>query len=195
MIFILKTDITWHPEQINDDKYLLRANKTFTVPGNDFVEYDTGVNLNFPENCDVIFKLHGDTKLKLAGHILKYSNFESTRSTIIKVLNYSKDDVTIKETQHFLTFELLNKGQSETVAEPVAEQVAEQVAEPVAEQVAEPVTEPVAEPVTEQVAEPVAEPVAEQVAEPIADPVAEQVTEQVVALEEVPKKRKYVKRK
>jgi len=199
MISILKTDTTWRPEQVNEVKYILRSNKTFTVRSKDFVDYDTGINIDFPENCNIVFKLYNNDSLVLRDNVLEFSNYLSDKSTIVTVTNYSDESITIRDTQYFLSFETIPKShgnqlvvepavepvvepvtETETVAEPVAESVAEPLVETVAELVAESVAETVVEPVVETVAELVVEPVVESVAETVVEPVVETVAEIVV---------------
>ena len=47
MLEILKNDMTWQPEKVNDCKYILRSNKHVTINSKDFVDFDTGINLKF----------------------------------------------------------------------------------------------------------------------------------------------------
>ena len=109
MISILKTDTTWRPEQVNEVKYILRSNKTFTVPPKDFVDYDTGINLDFNENYNVVFKLYNNDSLVLRDNVLEFSNFLSNKSTIVTVTNYSNESITVRDTQYFLSFETIPK--------------------------------------------------------------------------------------
>ncbi len=220
MLSILKSDITWQPEPINDNKFALRANKSFVINSKDFEDYNTGINLKFGNKHRVVFKTLKN-ELVIANNLLEESNYDSMHGTKVRFLNYTDSPVHVAETEYFLTFELIeridtativdhsNETQTDLITEPVAEPVSETVVEPVAEPVvesvetvAEPVSETVAEPVVESV-ETVAEPVSETVAEPVVEPVVEPVTEPVAELVvepvtepvvEAPKKRKYVKK-
>jgi hypothetical protein len=205
MLSILKSDITWQPEPINDNKFALRANKSFVINSKDFEDYNTGINLKFGNKHRVVFKTLKN-ELVIANNLLEESNYDSMHGTKVRFLNYTDSPVHVAETEYFLTFELIeridtativdhsNETQTDLITEPVADPVAEPVSETLVETVAEPVVESVetvAEPVSETVAEPVVEPVVEPVTEPVAEPVVEPVTEPVV---EAPKKRKYVKK-
>ncbi len=217
MLSILKSDITWQPEPINDNKFALRANKSFVINSKDFEDYNTGINLKFGNKHRVVFKTLKN-ELVIANNLLEESNYDSMHGTKVRFLNYTDSPVHVAETEYFLTFELIeridtativdhsNETQTDLITEPVADPVAEPVSETLVETVAEPVVEsvetvaePVSETVVEPVAEPVVEPVAEPVVEPVAEPVVEHVTEPVAEpvaepVVEAPKKRKYVKK-
>lgn len=135
MISILKTDTTWQPEQVNEVKYILRANKTFTVPSRDFVDYDTGINLDFSDDCNIVFKLYNNDSLALRDNILEFSNYLADKSSIVRVENYTNDSIIVRETQYFLSFETIPKshGNQQIVQDEPAQAEPVQV-EPVKEE-------------------------------------------------------------
>ncbi len=187
MISILKSDITWYPEQINDTKYLLRSNKSFFVAAKDFIDYDTGINLNFSESKFILFKLHGlKSAMELASPVLKKSNINNSKSTILRIMNKTSEDIHVKETEYLLSFELIEKDQELSQCQPKMEAEAQAEAEPEPQAKAEPEPQAEAEPEPQAEAEP--EPQAEAEPEP-------QVEAEPEPQVEAPKKRKYVKRK
>jgi hypothetical protein len=211
----LKSDTTWQPELLNENKYLLRANKDLHINVGDFEDYLTGINFEVPKGFQVVF-----TSLMsglVTNSSLIESNYYSEKSTIARLVNKSNEIIDVAETEYILSFELIDKENintqpveskgntsvkntfqeptAEPVQEPTAEPVQEPTAEPVQEPTAEPVQEPTAEPVQEPTAEPVQEPTAEPVQEPVQEPTAEPVQEPVQEPTAVqPKKRKYVRR-
>jgi hypothetical protein len=109
MLNFLKSDNTWFPEQ-EEDFFVIRANKDFTINANDFEEYPVGIRFDFPEEYKVIIEIHESYKniLNISNNILMKSNYRSLKQTTVSIINKSRTDVFIKNTEKLLKCYLIN---------------------------------------------------------------------------------------
>ncbi len=172
----LKSDTTWQPELINENKYLLRANKDLNINVGDFEDYLTGVNFDVPSGYRVVFK--SLVTGLVTDSSLSESNYYAEKSTVARLINRSNDIIQVRETEYILSFGLIGKLQEETQQvvelksnkeirnefQTLAQEPTPESDEVPTESTLELAEEPTPEP-TEQVQEPTPEPT-EQVQEP-----------------------------
>ena len=108
----LKSDTTWQPELINENKYLLRANKDLNINVGDFEDYLTGVNFDVPSGYRVVFK--SLVTGLVTDSSLSESNYYAEKSTVARLINRSNDIIQVRETEYILSFGLIGKLQEET---------------------------------------------------------------------------------
>jgi hypothetical protein len=204
MLSILKSDATWFPESSDGSLFKLRANKDILLKSRDFELYDTGLNLDFLSTENIVFDVLDCYRnvIQLKNNVMKQNNYLEAKSKIVTMINVSNDDIYIKETEFVLTFRLEPKenkqhgliSETEFDVKPVSEPTITELPVEIASveltadianlevSVETTIIEPtIVTPVNLEVSE-----------EPTTGPLAEP---EVIVSVDVPKKRKYIKKK